>query len=74
MMPENHLKTLTEKHIDYQLITPGIHRKNALERAISTWNNYFVSVISGTDKLLPMYLWYRLLEKAYIMLIMIRPS
>ena len=35
--------------------------------------NNFVSGINGNEKMLPMHLWYRLLEQAKIMLNMIKP-
>jgi hypothetical protein len=29
--------------IDYQLVPPGVHRRNAAERAIRTWQNHFIA-------------------------------
>ena len=51
-----------------------MHIINAAERAIRTWNHNFVSGISGTDKVLSMYLWEKLLEQAEITLNMLRPD
>ena len=51
-----------------------MNRRNAKERDIRTQNNHFFSGLSETEKLLPMKLWDRLLDQAYITLNMLRPS
>ena len=53
---------------------PCTHRRNASERDIRTCYNHFVLGISGTDKVLPIYLWDKLLDQAQITLNMIRTS
>ena len=49
-----------------------MHRRNVIERSIRAWKNNFVSGLSGTDKLFPVHLWYRLLDQAHITLNMLR--
>ena len=40
----NVMKTYNQtNHIEYQLVPPHMHRRNAAERAIRTWNNYFIA-------------------------------
>ena len=51
-----------------------MHIINTIERVISTCKNNFISGISVTDKLLPMQLWFGILDQAHITLNMIRPS
>ena len=48
--------------------------KNASERAIRTYKNHFVEGLSGNEKMLPMNLWKKILNKAQVMLNMIRQS
>ena len=63
-----------DKCIDYQLAPPGIHRRNAAERVISTFKDQFVSGICATGPDFPMQNWDRLLEQAEITLNLLRPS
>ena len=51
-----------------------MHKINAEERAVRTWTNIFVSGLSGTDNLFPMYLWDIIIDQAYITLNMLIPS
>eukprot|EP00804_Cyclotella_cryptica_P021230 CCRYP_001521-RA/>CCRYP_001521-RA protein AED:0.41 eAED:0.29 QI:0/-1/0/1/-1/1/1/0/216 len=37
----------------YQLVPPGDHRRNIAEKAIQTWKDHFIAVISGTDAKFP---------------------
>jgi hypothetical protein len=62
------------KQIEFQLVPPHMHRRNAAERAIQTWKNHFVAGLCSTDTLFPMHLWDRLLEQASITLNLLRPS
>jgi hypothetical protein len=39
----------TENHIDYQLVPPHMHRRNAAERAIRTWKDHFVAGLCSAD-------------------------
>jgi hypothetical protein len=47
---------LTDEHIYLQLETPQIHQKNAAERDIQTFKNYFVARLCSVDKQFPMHL------------------
>jgi hypothetical protein len=56
----------TVNNIAYQLVPPYCHRRNAAERAIRTFKEHFVAVLSSVDPSFPMHLWDRLLPQAEI--------
>jgi hypothetical protein len=58
----------TSQNIDYQLVPPHCHRRNATECAIRTFKEHFVAGLSSFDPSLPMHLWDRLLPQAEITL------
>jgi hypothetical protein len=55
---------LRDKAIDFQLVPPGIHRRNAAERAIRTFKNHFIAGPSSVDKDFQLHLWDRLRPQA----------
>ena len=65
---------MLEEAEDYQLVPPGIHRRNAAERAIRTWKNHFIAGLSSVDPNFPLTLWDLLVEQSYITLNLLRPS
>jgi hypothetical protein len=60
--------------LEFQLVPPHMHRRNAAERAIRTWKNHFVAGLCSTDTRFPIHLWDRLLAQATITLNLLRPS
>jgi hypothetical protein len=62
------------EQVDYQLVPPQVHRRNAAERAIQTWKNHLIAGICSTDTTFPMHLWDRILEQATITLNLLRPA
>ena len=42
---------------EYQKTPPGMHRINAAERAIRTFQNHFIATMCTTDKAFPLMLW-----------------
>ena len=60
--------------ISYQLVPPGVHRRNAAERAIRSFKNHFLSILSGTDPNFPLKLWDLLIPQAVITLNLLRAS
>jgi hypothetical protein len=60
--------------LDYQLVPPHIHRRNAAERAIRTFKNHFIAGLCSADPLFPLRLWDRLLPQAEITLNLLRAS
>jgi hypothetical protein len=65
---------LRQKGIDFQLVPPHNHCRNAAERAIQTFKNHFVAILCCTDKLFPLHLWCRLLPQATTTLNLLRTS
>jgi hypothetical protein len=41
---------LTKEKIDYQLVPPGLHRRNAAERAIRTFKNHSSPAFAASTK------------------------
>jgi hypothetical protein len=64
----------TANDVDYQLVPPHCHRRNAVERAIRTFNEHFVAGLSSVDPAFPLHLWDRLLPQAEITLNLLRTS
>jgi hypothetical protein len=69
------LKNLfTANDVEYQLVPPHCHRRNAAERAIRTFKEHFVAGLSSVDPTFPLHLWYRLLPQAEITLNILQTS
>jgi hypothetical protein len=64
----------TVNDIDYQLVPPHCHHRNAAERAIWTFKEHFMAGLSSVDPAFPLYLWDRLLRQAEITLNLLRTS
>jgi hypothetical protein len=62
------------EQVDYQLVPPQVHRRNAAERAIRTWKNHLIAGICSIDTAFPLHLWDRILEQATIILNLLRPA
>jgi hypothetical protein len=65
---------MQEQAIDFQLVPPGVHRRNAAERAIRTFKNHFIAGLCSVDKDFPLHLWDRLLPQAILSLNLLRGS
>lgn len=65
---------MTQENIEFQLAPPGIHRRNAAERAIRTFKNHFIAGLSTVDPDFPMRLWDKLIPQAFITLNLLRGS
>jgi hypothetical protein len=64
----------TENDVEYQLVPPHCHRRNAAERAIHTFKENFVSVLASVDPDVPLHLWGHLFPQAEITLNLLRKS
>ena len=60
--------------IQFQLLPPHIHWKNAAERAVRTFKNHFIAALCTVGPLFTFYLWYRLLPQVTMTLHMLRLS
>ena len=63
-----------KKNCAIQLVPPDTHRRNLAERAIQTFKNHFIAILSGVDESFPMPLWDRLLLQTVMTLNMLRKS
>ena len=69
------LKTyFNDEGIDFQLVPPVQHRRNAAERAIRTWKNHFIAILATADDGFPLHLWDRLIFQANLTLNLLRGS
>ena len=50
--------------MNYQLVTPDDHRCNITEKAIQTWKDHLVGVLSGTATTFPLHLWCQVIPQA----------
>jgi hypothetical protein len=48
----------------HELVPPNCHQQNMAERAIQTFKNHFVSILSGVDNRFPLSLWCHLVRPA----------
>ena len=48
---------ISKSGMSYQLVLPDDHHRNIAERAIQTWKNHFVGVLSGSAATFPLHLW-----------------
>ena len=65
---------MEEQAIDFQLVPPAVHRRNAAERAIRTFKNHFIAGLCSVDKDFPLHLWDALIPQAEITLNLMRGS
>ena len=65
---------MRSQEIDYQLVPPHVHRRNAAERAIRTFKNHFTAGLCSVDKDFPLHLWDKLLPQAELSLNLLRGS
>jgi hypothetical protein len=65
---------MQQKDVSFQLVPPRQHRRNAAERAITTWKDHFVATLATTDLAFPLHLWCRLIDQASTTLNLLRQS
>ena len=59
---------LTNENVDFQLVPPHLHHRNAAERAIRTFKNHFIAGLCSMDRDFPIHLWDRLVPQAELTL------
>jgi hypothetical protein len=57
----------TTNDVEYQLVPPHCHRRNAAERAILNFKEHFVTGLSSLDPTFPLHLWDILFPQAEIL-------
>ena len=65
---------LQDANIDFQLVPPGLHCRNAAERAICTFQNQFIAGLCSTNPNFPIALWDELIPQAEYTIGMLRGS
>ncbi|KAL3942765.1 MAG: hypothetical protein SGBAC_003109, partial [Bacillariaceae sp.] len=65
---------LRNSNIDFQLVPPGLHRRNAAECAIRTFQNRFIAGLCTTNPNFPIALWDKLILQSEITLNPLRGS
>ena len=60
--------------IQFQLVLPHMHLRNAAETAFRTFKNHFIVALCTVHPLFPLYLWDRLFTKVIMTLNMLRRS
>jgi hypothetical protein len=65
---------MEQEDIDYQLVPPRLHRRNAAERALRTFKNHFIAGLCTTDPKFPLILWDHILPQALITLNLLQTS
>ena len=61
-----------KQQIQWQLLPPGNHMRNATEQQICTLKNHFISILVGTDPDFPLHLCNKLIPKACITINLLR--
>jgi hypothetical protein len=61
-----------ENDVEFQLVPPHCHRRNAAERAIGTFKEHFATGLASVDPYFLLHLWDRLLPQAEMMLNLLR--
>ena len=71
----SNVKDAMETHeVDYQKVPPGIHRRNAAEKAIQTFKNHLLAGLASCDPNFPIREWDRLLEQCELTINLLRNS
>ena len=67
-------KAEIKKNCTLELVPPGNHQQNHVERSLQTFKNCFKAIIAGVDNNFPMKLWGRLLPQTVLTLNLLRQS
>jgi hypothetical protein len=67
-------KGLKKYGLDYQLVPPHVHQRNAAERAMRTFKSHLLAVLATCDPDFPVAEWDRLLFQAELTLNLLRSS
>jgi hypothetical protein len=58
----NFKECITKNRMTHKLAPPDYHCRNIAKRAIKTFKNYFLSILSRVDNRFPLSLWYHLVQ------------
>lgn len=65
-------QALKEETCDFQLVPPHVHRRNAAERAISTFKDHLLSMLSSVNPEFPISAWDYIVPQAELTLNLLR--
>ena len=68
------LNAFEKENLQYQLVPPHMHRRNAAEKAIQTWKQHFISGLSSVHPQFPLLEWDRLTFQGMMTLNLLRNS
>ena len=71
---ENFKLAIRNNNMTHELVPPDCHRRNMAERAIQTFKNHFVAILSGVDDKFPLSLWCHLVRPAELTVNLLRQS
>ena len=71
---ENFKKCIRKNNMTHELVPPDCHCRNMAERAIQTFKNHFVAILSGVDDRFPLSLWCYLVQPAELTVNLLRQS
>ena len=60
--------------MNFQLVPPDYHRHNLAEKAIQTWKDHFIGVMSGAEASFLVHLWNQEIPKAEQKLLLLSQS
>ena len=71
---QTYKEEIRESGMSYQLVPPDNHRRNIADRAIQTWKNHFIGVISRAAATFPLHLWCQAIPQAERQLMLLSMS
>jgi hypothetical protein len=71
---ENFKKCIKKNHMTWELVPPDCHQRNIAERAIQTFKNHFVAILSRVDDRFPLFLWCHLIRPAELTINLLQQS
>ncbi len=71
---ENFKKCIRKNNMTHEQVPPGCHRRNMAERAIQTFKNHFVTILSRVDDRFCLSLWCYLIRPAELTVNLLRQS
>ncbi len=67
-------KAIGDSYVTYELVPPDDHRCNMAKKAIQTFKDHFVGVLSGCAPTFSMHLWRQLLLQVEWQLLLLQQS
>jgi hypothetical protein len=71
---EKFKQCIRKNGMTHELVRPDNHRRNIAERAIQTFENHFVSILSGVDNRFPLSLWCHLVKPTKLIVNLLQQS